>query len=61
MTTLLPEGACQRKMGGTSGGGANFSYATAIGLFNSIINCAMLILVNALARKLGNGEGASLF
>ena len=49
------------KVGMTSGGGANFSYATAIGLFNSIINCAMLILVNALARKLGNGEGASLF
>lgn len=46
---------------GMTGGGANFSYATAIGLFNSVINCAMLLLVNLLASKLGDGEGASLF
>ena len=46
---------------GMTGGGANFSYATAIGLFNSVINCAMLLGVNLLAGKLGDGEGATLF
>lgn len=49
------------KVGMTSGGGANFSYATAIGLFNSVINCALLLLVNLLAGKLGGDEGATLF
>ncbi|MEA4889644.1 MAG: ABC transporter permease subunit [Clostridiaceae bacterium] len=38
------------KVGLTSGLG-NFSYATAIGLFNSLINCFMLVVVNALSRK----------
>ncbi len=38
------------KVGLTSGLG-NFSYATAIGLFNSIINCTLLILVNWLSKK----------
>lgn len=32
------------------------SYATAIGLFNSVINTAMLLLVNGIVRKLTNGE-----
>ena len=38
------------KVGLTSGLG-NFSYATAIGLFNSIINCLLLVIVNALSRR----------
>lgn len=38
------------KVGLTSGLG-NFSYATAIGLFNSIINCSMLVFVNWLSKK----------
>jgi len=39
---------------------SNFSYGSAIGLFNSVINCAMLILVNAISRKLSS-EGSSLW
>lgn len=38
------------KVGLTSGMG-NFSYATAIGLFNSIINCTLLVFVNWLSKK----------
>ncbi len=40
---------------GMSGGGTQFSYATAIGLFNSVINFALLLLVNKAARKLDGG------
>lgn len=36
--------------------GAQFSYAAAIGLFNNIINCILLLLVNRAANKL-SGEG----
>ena len=32
------------------------SYASAIGLFNSVVNCFMLLLVNFTARKASNGE-----
>lgn len=32
---------------------ADFSYSSAIGLFNSIINCAVLLLVNSVARRIG--------
>jgi putative aldouronate transport system permease protein len=42
------------KVGLQSGG--NFSYATAIGLFNSVINCGVLLSVNKVARKLSGGE-----
>jgi putative aldouronate transport system permease protein len=42
------------KVGLQSGG--NFSYATAIGLFNSVINCAVLLSVNKAARKLSDNE-----
>jgi ABC-type polysaccharide transport system permease subunit len=31
---------------------AQFSFATAVGLFNAVINCAILVLVNSLARKI---------
>ncbi len=37
---------------GMSAGGGNFSYASAIGLFNSIINCTLLVLVNAISGRL---------
>lgn len=38
------------KVSMTAGGG-DFSYGTAIGLFNSIINMSMLVLVNAISQK----------
>ena len=38
-------------LGGT--GGTNFSYATAIGIFNSVINMVLLIIVNKISQKLG--------
>lgn len=45
------------KVGMTPGG--SFSYASAIGLFNSVVNCLMLILVNGISRKFN--EGGSLW
>lgn len=33
--------------------GAKFSYTTAIGLFNSLINCVLLLIVNQIAKKAG--------
>ena len=30
---------------------ANFSFATAVGLFNSVINMTLLVLVNAFAKR----------
>src|SRR3546814_10235021 len=35
---------------------ANFSYATAIGLFKSVISLILLISVNKAAQKLGGSE-----
>lgn len=37
---------------GSSGGFADFSYATAIGLFNSIINLILIMCVNRISKKL---------
>lgn len=34
--------------------GSNFSYATAIGLFNSVINLALITSVNFICRKIGD-------
>lgn len=45
---------------GMSNGTSQFSYATAIGLFNSAVNCAMLVIFNRLADKIGDG-GYGLF
>ena len=45
---------------GMAAGGGNFSYASAIGLFNSIINCTLLVFVNAVSRKLSD-ENISLW
>ena len=39
----------------------SFSYGTAIGLFNSIINCALLVIVNMIARRMNNEGGGSLW
>ena len=33
---------------------ANFSFATAVGLFNSVINLTLLLLVNAFAKRIAN-------
>lgn len=43
-----------------TGGSGDFSYGAAIGLFNSLINCIMLLLVNKITKKLSSGE-TSLF
>ena len=32
----------------------NYSYSTAVGLFNSVVNCAMLLLCNTIARKVSD-------
>lgn len=45
---------------GMSNGTTQFSYSTAIGLFNSVVNCCMLLVVNKLANKVGDG-GYGLF
>ena len=41
---------------GMSNGTAQFSYASAIGLFNSLVNCIMLLVFNTLAGKIGDGN-----
>ena len=38
---------------GLAAGGGNFSYATAIGMFNSVINLILISIVNAISRKVG--------
>ncbi|HML48234.1 MAG TPA: ABC transporter permease subunit, partial [Clostridia bacterium] len=38
---------------GLAQGSNDFSYATAIGLFNSVINLVMLLVVNAISRLVG--------
>ncbi|GHT56286.1 sugar ABC transporter permease [Spirochaetia bacterium] len=40
------------KVGLASGGFSDFSYSTAIGLFNSVVNLILLIIVNAAARRI---------
>ena len=41
---------------GMSRGTSQFSYASAIGLFNSFVNCAMLVIFNTLSNKLSRGS-----
>ena len=36
---------------------ANYSYSTAIGLFNSVINIILLVSVNSVVKKVNGGEG----
>jgi len=38
------------------GTGGDFSYAAAVGLFNSVVNCILLIFVNWLSKKLTSDE-----
>ena len=33
---------------------ANYSFATAVGLFNSLINLVLLLVVNAIAKRASN-------
>ena len=35
----------------------DYGYSTAVGLFNSVINVILLILVNQVVKKLNDGEG----
>jgi putative aldouronate transport system permease protein len=35
---------------------ANYSFATAVGLFNSVINLILLVMVNGLARRISNNS-----
>jgi putative aldouronate transport system permease protein len=39
---------------GLASGAGNYSYATAIGLFNSVINMIVLLMVNAFASKISD-------
>jgi len=39
---------------GLAQGSSDYSYATAIGLFNSLVNMLMLVLVNGIAGRLGH-------
>jgi len=34
----------------------NYSYSAAVGLFNSLINCTLLVVVNTISSKLGEGN-----
>lgn len=45
---------------GLASGSGSFSYGAAVGLFNSLVNGVILVLVNRLAGRLGD-EGASLW
>jgi len=46
------------KVGMTASGGNDYSYATAIGLFNSVINLIMITVVNKFSQKV---SGSGLF
>jgi len=35
---------------------ANYSFATAVGLFNSVINLVLLVIVNAVAKRISNNS-----
>ena len=35
----------------------DYSYSTAVGLFNSVINLILLVSVNQVVKKLNDGEG----
>lgn len=45
---------------GLGKGTRGFSYGSAVGLFNSAVNCIMLIVVNTITKKI-SGDTASLF
>ena len=35
----------------------DYGYSTAVGLFNTIINLILLLTVNAIVKKINEGEG----
>ena len=35
----------------------DYAYSTAVGLFNSVINVILLVVVNFVVKKLNEGEG----
>ncbi len=41
-------------IGATGGARTDYSYATAIGLFNSVINLALVVGMNKITQKLGD-------
>ncbi len=41
---------------GLAAGGGDFSYATAIGLFNSAVNCLLIVIVNAVSKRAGESS-----
>lgn len=47
------------KVGLTAGTG-NYSFASAVGLFNSVINCVLLVFVNSISKKIRT-DGTSLW
>ena len=42
------------KVGLSGGGKTDFSYATAIGFFNSVVNLVLIVVVNFIAGKVGD-------
>lgn len=36
--------------------GANFSFSSAVGLFNSVINLILLVIVNGISRKVSQNS-----
>lgn len=41
---------------GLAAGGGDFAYATAIGLFNSVINLVLIVVVNAICKRSGESS-----
>ena len=41
---------------GIASGGGNFSFGTAVGLFNSVVNFILIVLVNLISKKLGGNS-----
>ena len=41
----------------TDGGKANYSLSTAVGLFNTIINVILLVVVNKVVERMNDGKG----
>ena len=38
------------------GSGSNFSYSTAIGMFNSVVNLILITLVNSISKKVSDSS-----
>ena len=44
------------KIGLAAGGQSDYSYSTAIGLFNSVVNLLMLLTVNTISKKISSNS-----